>query len=114
MALKDLHDFPALQVPDVHLVIFASRHDPFASRHTEASGDAIFGIRVADVGLEAARGLIIPQTDGTVVRRGQNVFGVRRELDVLALVGSQLRGLDGRSKVTDHMISWPSASVLRH
>ena len=35
------------------------------------------------VGLEAFRGLVVPETNGAVVCCGEDVFGVRGELDVL-------------------------------
>jgi hypothetical protein len=51
MTFEDLHDFPSLQIPQVDFVIFAARHDPFASGDAEAGADAVFGVLMADVGL---------------------------------------------------------------
>jgi hypothetical protein len=51
MTIKDLHDFPSLQIPQVDFVVFAARHDPFASGDTEASPDAVLGVLMTDVGL---------------------------------------------------------------
>jgi len=84
MALEDLHDLPALQVPQVYLAVLAARHDPFAARDAEAGGDAVLGVLVADVRLEAARGLEVPQPYRAVVGGGEDVFRVGRKLDVLA------------------------------
>ena len=36
------------------------------------------------VSLEAARRLVIPETNCTVMRGGKDIFGIRRELNVLA------------------------------
>jgi len=74
MTIKDLHDFPALQVPQVYLAVFAARHDPFSAGDAEASGDAVLGILVADVGLQAARGLEVPQSYRAVVRGGEDIL----------------------------------------
>jgi len=84
MTIEDLHDFPALQVPQVYLAVFATRHDPLAAGDAEAGGDAVLGILVADVGLQAARGLKVPQPYRAVVCGGENVFRVGRKLHVLA------------------------------
>ena len=84
MALEDLHDLPALQVPQVYFAVFAARHDPLAARDAEAGGDAVLGVLVADVRLEAARGLEVPQPYRAVVGGGEDVFRVGRKLHVLA------------------------------
>ena len=85
VALKCLHDLPALEVPQVHLVVLAAGDDPLAARHAEARRDAVLLVRVPDVRLETARRLPVPQPDRAVVRGGEDVFGVWRELDVLAV-----------------------------
>ena len=51
MTLKDLHDFPALQIPQVDFAVLTARHDPFASGDAEAGADAVLGVLVADVRL---------------------------------------------------------------
>ena len=51
MALKDLHDFPTLQIPQVYFAVLAARHDPLASGDAEAGADAVLGVLVADVRL---------------------------------------------------------------
>jgi len=74
VSFKDLDNFPGLQVPDVDLVVLAARDDPFPARDAEACGDAVLRVHVADVRLEASRGVIIPQADGAVVCGGEDVF----------------------------------------
>jgi hypothetical protein len=51
MAIKDLHDFPTLQIPQVDFAVLAARHDPLASGDAEAGPDAVLGVLVADVRL---------------------------------------------------------------
>ena len=85
MAIEDLHDFPTLQIPQVDFAIFAARHDPLASGDAEAGADAVLGVLVADVRLQAARRLEVPETYGTVVGGGEDVFRVGRKLHVLAV-----------------------------
>jgi hypothetical protein len=82
--LEHLHDLARLEVPDVRLVVLAPRDDPLAARDAEARGDAVLCVGVPGVGLEAARGLVVPEADGAVVRGGEDVFRVGGELDVLA------------------------------
>lgn len=41
MTIKYLHNLSALQVPQVYLAVFATRHDPLAARDAEAGGDAV-------------------------------------------------------------------------
>ena len=84
MTIKNLHDFAALQVPQVYFAVFAARDDPLAPGDAEAGGDAVLGVLVTDVGLEAARRLEVPQPYGAVVGGGEYVFRVGRELHVLA------------------------------
>ena len=60
MPLKCLNDLPALKVPKVYLIVFASRDDPFASRDAEACRDAILLIGMPDVGLQTTGRLIVP------------------------------------------------------
>ena len=74
MTIKDLHDFPSLQIPQVDFAIFAARHDPFASCDAEASSDAVLGVLMTDVGLQATRCLEIPQPYCTVVGGREYVF----------------------------------------
>jgi len=51
MTIKDLHDFPSLQIPQIYFVIFAARHYPFAPGDAEAGPDAVLGVLVTDVSL---------------------------------------------------------------
>jgi hypothetical protein len=74
VALKDLHDFAALQVPQVYFAVFAARDDPLAAGDAEAGGDAVLGVLVTDVGLQASRRLEVPQPYGAVVGGGKYVF----------------------------------------
>lgn len=76
MTIKDLHDFPGLQIPQVYFAIFAAGHYPFATGDAEARADAVLGVLVTDVGLQAARCLEVPQPYGAVVGGGQYVFRV--------------------------------------
>ena len=85
MTIKDLHDFSSLQIPQVDFAIFAAGHDPFASGDAEASPDAVLGVLVADVGLQASRCLEVPQPYGAIVGGGEYVFRVGRKLHVLAV-----------------------------
>jgi len=84
MAIKNLHDFPALQVPQIYFAVFATRHDPLAAGDAEAGGDAVLGVLVANVRLQAARRLKVPQPNSAVVGGGEYVFRVGRKLHVLA------------------------------
>lgn len=99
MAIQNLHDFAALQVPQVYFAVLAARHDPLAARDAEAGGDAVLGVLVTDVRLEAARGLKVPQPYRAVVRGGEYVFRVGRKLHVLAtmmnLSESQISNVGG-------------------
>jgi len=81
VALKLLNDFLRLQVPNVHLVVFAATHDPFATRHGEVGEDTVFLVLVPLISLEAFALGVIPQLECVVQRRRQNVFAVRGEFD---------------------------------
>ena len=85
MTIKDLHDFSSLQIPQVDFAIFATGHDPFASGDAEACPDAVLGVLVTDVGLQASRCLEVPQPYGAIVGGGEYVFRVGRKLHVLAV-----------------------------
>ena len=74
MTIKNLNYFSALQVPEIDFMVFAARNDPFAARDAETRGDAIFRVGVACVGLEAAGGVVVPQSNGAVVGGGEDVF----------------------------------------
>ena len=91
MTIEDLHDFPSLQIPQVYFVIFAARHDPFASSDAETRADTVFGVLMTDVGLQAARRLEVPQPYGAVVGGGEYVFRVGRKLYVLTVQGKLYR-----------------------
>lgn len=67
MPFQNLHHLATLQVPNVDFAIFASRDDPLSTGHREACRDAVELVLVADVSFQAARCLVVPQTDGRVV-----------------------------------------------
>ena len=128
MAIKNLHDFPALQVPQIYFAVFATRHDPLAAGDAEAGGDTILGVLVANVRLQAARRLEVPQPNSAVVGGGEYVFRVGRKLHVLAatrerkvqflkvsLVPARVARVDGALENVSYQIALcPSARVLRH
>lgn len=77
MSLEDLDYFAALQVPDVDLVVLAAGDDPLSASDREAGGDAVELVPVANIRLQAARGLVVPQTYCAVVRGGEDVLAIR-------------------------------------
>lgn len=79
--LQSLDDLFALQIPDVHRVVFAARHNPLAARHWEIGEDAVFLVFVARVRLQALSLWVVPQFQCVVERRRQNVFAIGRELN---------------------------------
>lgn len=83
MGLQRLCDFTTLQVPDIHLVVFTTRHDPFSARDTETGCDAVLFVFVAHVRFQTSRSVVIPEADRTVVRGRQDIFRIGRELHVL-------------------------------
>lgn len=83
MAFQCLCNFTTLQVPDIHLVVFTTGHDPFSARDTETGCDAILFVFVAHVRFQTARSVIIPEADRTIVRGRQDIFRIGRELHVL-------------------------------
>jgi hypothetical protein len=60
MSSQDLHNLARLQIPYIGIVVLAARDDPLAARDAETRGDAVLGVGVPRVGLEAARGLVVP------------------------------------------------------
>ena len=60
VTLQNLNDLPTLQIPQIHLPVLTTRNYPFPTRHAETSDDAVFGVLVTGVSLEATRGLIVP------------------------------------------------------
>lgn len=65
-------------------MVLAAANDPFTTRYAKARRDAVLRIRVANISLQAPRGIVIPKPNRRIVRGGKNVFGVGRELDMLA------------------------------
>ncbi len=74
MTIENLNYFSTLQVPEIDFTVFAARNDPFTARDAETRCNAIFCVGVARVGLEAAGCVVVPQSDGTVVGGGEDVF----------------------------------------
>jgi len=83
VSFKYLDNLASLQVPYVGFVVLTPRDDPLAACHTEAGGDTVLRVRMSSVGFETPRCLIVPQADRTVMSRGEDVFGIRGELDML-------------------------------
>lgn len=81
VSLQSLHDLLALQIPNVHHLVLAARHDPLAARHREIRKDAILFVPVPRVRLQALALRVVPQLQRVVQRRSQDVFPIRRELD---------------------------------
>lgn len=65
-------------------MILTPSYDPFPTRDAETRRDTVLVVDVADVGFEASCGLVVPKTNRAVVGCGEDVFGVGRELDLLA------------------------------
>jgi hypothetical protein len=76
MPLQSLHNLLRLQIPYINLLILAPTHNPLAPRDTKTAKDAVLGITVTRVSLEAFRGGVAPEAEGVVERRGQYVFAV--------------------------------------
>ena len=74
MSLEDLHDLSCLQIPNVGFMVFTSSYYPLATCNTEASGNTIFSVYMPLVYFQAASCLIVPQTNGTVMCCGEDVF----------------------------------------
>jgi hypothetical protein len=74
MTIENLDYFPTLQVPEIDFIVFAARNDPFSTCDAKTRCNAIFRVGMARVGLEAAGGVVVPQSDGAVVRGGEDVF----------------------------------------
>jgi hypothetical protein len=77
VSLKNLKDFARLQVPYVYFGIFAAAYDVFVTCKADRRRNAVCPIRVAHVGLDTPRCLIIPETDCRILRRNQYKPGVR-------------------------------------
>jgi hypothetical protein len=74
MPFKYLHDFSALEVPQVNFVVLAPRDNPLPSGHAKASDDTIFCVGMAYIRFETAGCMIVPQANGVVVCRGQDIL----------------------------------------
>ena len=76
MGFQSLCDFTTLEVPYIHLVVFATGHDPFSARNTEAGCDAVLFVFMTHVRFQTPGSVIIPEADCTVVRRRQYIFRI--------------------------------------
>lgn len=76
MGFQSLRNLATLQVPDIHLVVLTTGHDPFPACNTEAGCDAVLLVSMTRVRFQTPGRVIIPETDRTVVRRRQNVFRI--------------------------------------
>lgn len=83
VTLQHLDDFSGLQVPQIHFIIFTTGDDPLSTSYAETCNNAVVLIDVACVCFQATGCLVIPQTDGTVMCRREDVLRVRRELHML-------------------------------
>ena len=83
VALKLLHDLLRLQIPDVHLVVFATAHDPFATRDGKIGEDTVFLVFVPLIRLQTFALGVVPQLESVVQRGGQNVFAIGRKCDLV-------------------------------
>ena len=112
VSFQNLHHFATLKIPDVYFVILATRYDPLPPRDRETCAYAISLAFVADVGLQASRGVVVPEADSAVMCGGENVLRVGRELDVLAVERHQLRYLREVSFRTHQTAPFPSVNVF--
>ena len=83
VSFQNLHHFATLKIPDVYFVILATRYDPLPPRDRETCAYAISLAFVADVGLQASRGVVVPEADSAVMCGGENVLGIGRKLNML-------------------------------
>jgi hypothetical protein len=60
MSFKILYHFATLQIPDIHLVIFAPRDNPLPPSNAETSRYTELLVAMAHVCFQAARGVIVP------------------------------------------------------
>lgn len=81
VSLQSLYNLLALQIPNVHHLVLAARHDPLPASDREIRKDAILFVPVARVRLQALALGVVPQLQGVVQCRRQNVLPVWRELD---------------------------------
>ncbi len=58
--LQCLHDLAALQIPEIHLVVFTTGDNPLAAGDTEACSDAVPHICMSHVGLQTSGRLVVP------------------------------------------------------
>ena len=68
MSFENLLNNTRLEIPDVHLPILASTYDHTANNRADARWNAVRPIRVAAISLDAARRLVIPKSNGRVLR----------------------------------------------
>jgi len=64
-------------------VVLASGNYPFSTCDTETCRYAVLVVDMSYVRLETSSGLIVPQTNSTVMCCGEDVFRVRRKLNLL-------------------------------
>lgn len=74
MTFQYLNNFSCLQIPNIRLVVLAASHDPLSTRHAEARRYAVLCVDMAEICLETARCLVVPQADGAIMCRRKNVF----------------------------------------
>lgn len=61
MTLQLLHNLLGLQIPDIHQVIFRTRHNPLPACHGEVGKYAVLLILVASVCLQALPLAVVPE-----------------------------------------------------
>ena len=81
VTLELLHDLLGLQIPDIHLVVFAAAHDPLAARDGKVGEDTVFLVFVPLIRLQTFALGVVPQLESVVQRGGQDVLAVGRKLD---------------------------------
>lgn len=72
--LEHLQNLPRLEVPDIHLRVFATTHDRLSSSYTKTCEQTIRRIGVSFVSFDAFRRLSVPKSDGGVLRHCEDKF----------------------------------------
>ena len=116
VTLEHLQDLPRLQVPNIHLRIFAAAHNRFPSSYAETREQAIRYVGVPFVCFDAFGRLGIPKSDGRVLRNGEDELGIRGKLDVRTIWTPFVRNMARMSKAVAacHIGLSSSTRVLRH
>ena len=81
VALKLLHYFLCLKIPQIDAVILRSRHNPLPVCNRECRKYAILVILMAGVRLQTFSSAIVPKAQGIVQRSHENEFAIGREFD---------------------------------